>query len=99
MLIEQYRKGTANLNLLQAFTLTTDHSLQEHAWNQLPEWNRNPGTVRRLLSEKEIPASDPQVRFVTLAAYEAAGGQTKRDLFADEDGNGVLSPTPTCSRV
>ena len=89
-LIEHYRKGSANLDLQQAFTLTSDHSLQEQVWNQLPEWNRNPGTVRRLLSDKDIPASDPQVRFVTLAAYEAAGGQTKRDLFADEDGNGVF---------
>ena len=90
MLIEHYRKDSANLDLLQAFTLTSDHSLQEQVWNQLPEWNRNPATVRRLLSDKDIPASDPQVRFVTLAAYEAAGGQTKRDLFADEEGNGVF---------
>jgi ParB family chromosome partitioning protein len=93
-LIEQYRKGSANLDLLQAFTLTSDHSLQEQVWTQLPEWNRNPATVRRLLSDKDIPASDPQVRFVTLAAYEAAGGQTKRDLFADEDGNGVFVTDP-----
>ncbi len=90
VLIQHYRKGSANLDLLQAFTLTSDHSFQEQVWTQLPEWNRNPGTVRRLLSDKDIPASDPQVRFVTLAAYEAAGGQTKRDLFADEDGNGVF---------
>ena len=89
-LMDQYRAGNATLDLLQAFTLTGDHALQEQIWNQLPEWNRNPAMVRRLLSDKDIAASDPQVRFVTLAAYEAAGGQTKRDLFADEDGNGVF---------
>jgi ParB family chromosome partitioning protein len=89
VILDYYRQGQATLELLQAFTLTSDHAAQERAWNQLPDWNRKPDAIRRLLSQTDIPASDPQVRFVTLAAYEAAGGRTKRDLFADEDGNGV----------
>ena len=89
VILNYYRQGQATLELLQAFTLTSDHAAQEQAWSQLPDWNRKPDAVRRVLSQTDIPASDPQVRFVTLAAYEAAGGRTKRDLFADEDGNGV----------
>jgi ParB family transcriptional regulator, chromosome partitioning protein len=87
--LDQYRAGKATLELLQAFTLTNDHAAQEHVWNQLPDWNRQAQSVRRLLSHRDIPASDAQVRYVTLSAYEAAGGATKRDLFADEEGNGV----------
>ena len=90
VLLDKYRTGEATLDVLQAFTLTSDHATQEQVWNQLPEWNRRPDSIRRLLSAKDIPASDPQVRFVTLSAYEAAGGATKRDLFADEQGNGVF---------
>lgn len=88
-LLDQYRKGKATLELLQAFTLSSNHAQQENVWQTLPDWNRNPAQVRRLLAQKDIPASDGQVQFVTLAAYEAAGGRTKRDLFADEKGNGV----------
>ena len=90
VLLDKYRAGQATLDVLQAFTITADHAAQEQVWNQLPEWNRRPDSIRRLLSAKDIPASDPQVCFVTLSEYEAAGGATKRDLFADEEGNGVF---------
>ena len=90
VLLDKYRTGQATLDVLQAFTLSADHAAQEQVWNHLPEWNRRPDSIRRLLSAKDIPASDPQVCFVTLSAYEAAGGATKRDLFADEEGNGVF---------
>ena len=88
VLQDAFRAGSINLELLQAFTLTSDHQHQEQVWNNLHQWDRNPAHVRQLLSGGQIPATDPRARFVGLPAYEAAGGAVTRDLFHDEDGNG-----------
>lgn len=82
-LLQKYREGEMNLELLQAFTLTDDHETQEQIWNELQPWDRSPQTVRRLLSKDDIPARDKRVRFVGLSKYEAEGGLVKRDLFHD----------------
>jgi ParB family transcriptional regulator, chromosome partitioning protein len=42
-------------------------------------------TVRRPLSQDDIPAGDKRVRFVGLSQYEAEGGLLKRDLFHDDE--------------
>jgi len=92
-LIDRYREGELNLELLQAFTLTDDHDAQEAVWNQLQPWNRKPHIVRQLLSNDDIPASDKRVRFVGLENYENAGGGIRRDLFADgETGTYITDP-------
>jgi ParB family chromosome partitioning protein len=92
-LIDRYREGELNLELLQAFTLTDDHDAQEAVWNQLQPWNRKPHIVRQLLSNDDIPASDKRVRFVGLENYEQAGGGLRRDLFADgEAGTYITDP-------
>lgn len=92
-LIDRYREGELNLDLLQAFTLTDDHDAQEAVWNQLQPWNRKPHIVRQLLSNDDIPASDKRVRFVGLENYEQAGGGLRRDLFADgEAGTYITDP-------
>ncbi len=89
-LIQRYRYGEMTLDLLQAFTISDDHRAQEQVWSQLERWNRQPPTIRHLLAEDDVPGSDKRVRFVGIAAYEAAGGTVKRDLFADdESGEGV----------
>lgn len=85
MLLKQYRLGEINLELLQAFTLTDDHVAQEQIWEHLQPLDRNPSTIRRLLSKNDIPATDKRVRFVGLSNYEAAGGFVKRDLFHDNE--------------
>ncbi|MGC2659359.1 MAG: ParB/RepB/Spo0J family partition protein [Bryobacteraceae bacterium] len=92
-LLQQYREGALNLEMLQAFTLTDDQQLQEQIWNQLQSWNRNASALRAMLSQDDILASDKRVRFVTLACYEAQGGRIRRDLFADgEDGVYIQDP-------
>ena len=49
---------------------------------ELAPAQRDPRIIRDALTENEIPASDRRVKFVTLKAYEKAGGQTRRDLFS-----------------
>jgi ParB family chromosome partitioning protein len=84
-LLQKYREGEMNLDLLQAFTLTDDHETQEQIWNELQPWDCNPQTVRRLLSKDDISARDKRVRFVGLSKYESEGGLVKRDLFHDDE--------------
>ena len=93
LLLAAYRAGELNLELLQAFTLTDDHSVQEAIWNQLHPWDRKPNTVRQMLSSNDIPATDKRVRFVGLTNYEAEGGTVRRDLFAEgEAGTYIADP-------
>ena len=40
-LLQKYREGEMNLELLQSFTLTDDHKTQEQVWNELQPWDRN----------------------------------------------------------
>ena len=50
---------------------------------------RHPGA----LTGDEIPASNRRVKFVTLKAYEEAGGMVRRDLFSKGD-DGVFIADP-----
>jgi ParB family chromosome partitioning protein len=93
VLLDKCESGEISLAILQAFTLTSDHAVQEALWEQLPRWDRKPETIRALLSKGDIPAADERVRFVGLDTYEAEGGTVRRDLFAEgEDGTWVCDP-------
>jgi ParB family chromosome partitioning protein len=93
-LLQNYRDGKMNLDTLQAFTLTDDHTLQEEAWNGLQPWSRDARTVRQLLSHDTISATDKRVRFVGVTNYEADGGLVRRDLFSESDDRGVYILDP-----
>lgn len=81
-LIAAYRKGAMTLDCLMAFTVADDHRAQEKIWAGLPDYARQrPGEIRHALTEKHTAADSKVARFVTLAAYEAAGGAVLRDLF------------------
>lgn len=91
-MIQVYRDGEASLEQLMALAITDDHKAQERAWKETPQpWNRTPEVLRRMLAKGEIEMrSSKLAKFVTLDAYEAAGGHVERDLFSD-DGNGYLA--------
>jgi ParB family transcriptional regulator, chromosome partitioning protein len=85
-LIALYRKGELSLQHVMAFTVTDDHKAQERVWKDLPDYQkRDWRTIRDTLTESEITADDRRVQFVTLKAYERAGGTTRRDLFSSGD--------------
>ncbi|WP_316233841.1 hypothetical protein [Bradyrhizobium sp. SZCCHNPS2010] len=62
-----------------AFAITDDQARQESVYERL-SYNRNASTIRRLLSETHVAATDRRVRFVGLEAYIEAGGTILRDL-------------------
>ncbi|WP_413208028.1 ParB/RepB/Spo0J family partition protein [Rhodospirillum sp. A1_3_36] len=87
-LLDLYAEDQMSLEQLMAFTLVDDHARQEEAWETVQGgYNREPYTLRRLLTGNAIRASDKRARFIGLDAYEAAGGVVLRDLFdQQEDG-------------
>ena len=93
-LLRLYREGEINLDLLQAFTLSDNHKLQEQVWTNLPTWNRRPHLVRQMLTADAVSGTDRRVLFVGLEAYQAAGGRVNWDLFSEENEGIQLLDTP-----
>jgi len=85
VIIAAYRSGKLDLEQVMAFAISDDHKAQEKVFKALRNVGDNPRSIRRALTEGEIPASHKAVKFVTLKAYEKAGGQVRRDLFAQDD--------------
>jgi len=83
--LKAYREDKLTLEQVMAFAVSDDHAAQEHVLTNLRPHQRDPRTIRDALTENEIPASDRRVKFVTLKAYEKAGGQTRTDLFTESD--------------
>ena len=95
-LLDAYRADEIDLETLKAFAVTTDHDRQRAAWEQVSAQGYRPSAwqVKRMLTEERVPAGSAIGRFVGVDAYEAAGGQVLRDLFADEHENGVWLEDP-----
>ncbi|SDS27092.1 ParB family protein [Halopseudomonas litoralis] len=90
-LMADYRADAVSLDQLMALAITDDHTAQEAAFYDAPQWQRSPHALRERLTEREIDASHALVRFVGLGAYEAAGGGIRRDLFAEGDAGVYLT--------
>ncbi|WP_084267430.1 ParB/RepB/Spo0J family partition protein [Azohydromonas lata] len=84
-LMALYRDDKIELEQLMALTLTEDHGVQETIWENTPTWERSACNLRRKLTECDVPPNNPLAQFVGFAAYEAAGGNVRRDLFAENE--------------
>ncbi|MFG9343934.1 ParB/RepB/Spo0J family partition protein [Pseudomonas aeruginosa] len=99
-LLADYRAEAVSLDQLMALAITDDHAAQEAAFYDAPTWQRSPHNLRDRLTEREIDAHrHPLVRFVGLDAYEAAGGGTRRDLFAEADSGVYLTDAALLERL
>ena len=96
VLLDAYREGDIDLEVLTAFAVTADLERQIAVWEQVKEQGYRPGAwqIKRMLTEDRVAARTAIARFVGVEAYETAGGATTRDLFADEDDNGVWLDDP-----
>ncbi|ODM73411.1 ParB/RepB/Spo0J family partition protein [Bradyrhizobium elkanii] len=98
-LLDIYADEGMSLEQLMAFSVTDDHARQEQVWENVSKSGYDePYQIRRLLTERAVRGSDKRVRFVGLAAYEAAGGKVLRDLF-EEDGGGWLEDVALLERL
>lgn len=91
-LLADYRADTVTLDQLMALAITDDHTAQEAAFYDAPQWQRSAQALREHLTEREIDATrDALARFVGIETYEAAGGGVRRDLFSDDTRGVFLS--------
>ncbi|MGF6637083.1 ParB N-terminal domain-containing protein [Paraburkholderia sp. MM6662-R1] len=91
-LLAKLREDAITLEQLAALALADDHETQENIWSDANEWQRQPNYLRQAITRAEIDASRSRlVRFVGLAAYEAAGGYIRRDLFSDDENSGYIA--------
>jgi len=90
-LLDALRANRITEQVAQAFAITDDIEAQERVYAKVQgeSWI-NPQVVRSMLTEGEVPS----VTFVGLAVYEQAGGDVRRDLFADDKGGGVTLTDP-----
>jgi ParB family chromosome partitioning protein len=94
-----YAEDGMTLEQLMAFTVTTDQARQEQVWDALQQsYNKEPYLIRRQLTESAVRTSDRRARFMSVEAYEAAGGVVLRDLFED-DGGGWLQDMALLDRL
>ncbi|MET4177853.1 ParB-like chromosome segregation protein Spo0J [Bradyrhizobium sp. LA6.1] len=84
-LMQLYRDGDLTLEQLMAFAITDDQARQEGVYERL-SYDRDASTIRRLLTETHVAATDRRARFVGLEAYIEAGGTVLRDLFTEDRG-------------
>ena len=74
-----------------AFAVTEDHARQEQVHDAL-SWNKEPGLIRRMLTETQVPARDRRAVLVGVEAYTEAGGVIVRDLFTEDGGGWFADP-------
>jgi ParB family chromosome partitioning protein len=83
---EVYAEDDMTLDQLMAFSVNPDHERQEQVWEAIQRsYNKEPGQIRRLLTEGAVRASDKRARYVS-SEYDVAGGLIMRDLFQADDG-------------
>lgn len=86
-LLDVYAEDGMTLDQLMAFTVNGDHERQEQVFERLAQsYNKEPHTIRRMLTEAAVRVSDKRAQFVGLDAYAEAGGVVLRDLFQGDDG-------------
>ncbi|MDB5971119.1 MAG: chromosome partitioning protein ParB [Hydrocarboniphaga sp.] len=99
-LLADYRADAVTLDQLMALAITDDHAAQETAFYESPEWQRSPHALREHLTERDIDGlRDPLARFVGVAAYEAAGGTVRRDLFSEDAEQAYLTDAELLDRL
>jgi ParB family chromosome partitioning protein len=92
-LLEAYADDAMTLDQLMAFTVATDHARQEQVWEAVQRgYSREAYTIRRMLTEDTVRASDKRALFVGLDSYVEAGGAIMRDLFQPDDGGWLQDP-------
>jgi ParB family chromosome partitioning protein len=85
MVFEAYRSGDLTLEQVQAFAVSDDHAHQDLIYSGLTDRNDEPEDIRSSLTLDDLAATDKRARYVTLPAYEEAGGNVRRDLFSEGD--------------
>jgi ParB family chromosome partitioning protein len=86
VVFEALAAGEISLDVAKAYAATPDRDRQAYVFEQVGNsYSANhPDSIRRMMTQATIGASDRRARFVGEEAYIAAGGRVERDLFFGE---------------
>ena len=84
-ILGELREDKIRIDQAKALAISDDHAAQDRAWFETQSWNRDPYSLRAMLTRDHVRSTDKLALFVGIEAYEAAGGTTMRDLFAEAD--------------
>lgn len=82
-IFEAFKAGKINLDVIQAFAVTDDKDRQVEYFTG--NGHMYPQAVRQAMTQESFKSSHYLVKFITLEAYEAEGGNIERDLFSNDD--------------
>lgn len=85
VVFEALRNGEITLDLAKAYGVTSDHSRQAQVFEQAQRLGYAAHSIRRMMVDDTISASDRLAKLVGRDAYLAAGGRIEADLFGDTD--------------
>ncbi|HJP67940.1 MAG TPA: ParB/RepB/Spo0J family partition protein, partial [Sphingomicrobium sp.] len=80
--------GEISLDVAKAYAATPDRERQEYVFEQMSRGYgaAHPDSVRRMMTQATVSASDRRALFVGEEDYVAAGGRVERDLFSEDAG-------------
>ncbi|MFN3944044.1 MAG: ParB/RepB/Spo0J family partition protein [Allosphingosinicella sp.] len=79
--------GEITLDVAKAYAATPDQERQAFVFEQVSRsyMAQHPDSIRRMMTQATVSASDRRARFVGEEDYVATGGRIERDLFSNED--------------
>jgi ParB family chromosome partitioning protein len=88
VIFEALGAGEISLDVARAYAATPDRERQEYVFEQMGHGYgaAHPDSIRRMMTQATVSATDRRALFVGEEAYVAAGGRIERDLFSDEAG-------------
>ncbi|MFY2610873.1 ParB/RepB/Spo0J family partition protein [Achromobacter xylosoxidans] len=97
-LMELLRDEKISLDVAQALVGVADHERQIAAYKASKHHYSPVFAIRQMLAETELPATAPVARYLTVQAYEKAGGSVRRDLFT-QGNEGVFLADPALAQT
>ncbi|MCJ9668539.1 MULTISPECIES: ParB/RepB/Spo0J family partition protein [unclassified Neorhizobium] len=82
--LEVLREDGMSIEQARALVISDSHEEQERVWFESQSYNRDPRSLRAMLTREHVRGTDRLARFVGLEAYKAAGGSIVRDLFGED---------------
>jgi ParB family chromosome partitioning protein len=86
VVFEALGAGEISLDVAKAYAATPDRERQEYVFEQMGRGYgyAHPDSIRRMMTQATVSATDRRARFIGEDAYLAAGGRIERDLFSDD---------------
>lgn len=86
VVFEALGAGEISLEIAKAYAATPDQERQAYVFEQMSRGYgaAYPDSIRRMMTQATVSATDRRARFVGEESYAAAGGRIERDLFDDD---------------